>query len=263
MRHFVLAVALLVAAGSLDAQRGASPSAAIASRFEGKNGVSLSYVVEGAGEPVVLIHGLYSSVRRSWEAPGTLDLLAKNYQVIALDLPGHGNSDKPDNVDAYGVAMVDDVVKLLDHLKIKKAHVVGYSMGGMIAIKLMATHSDRVRSAVIGGMGWMQEGTLLTAIFERFQGIGRGQTPAACLQSLGKLAISADDLKDIKVPTTIVVGDEDPVRQFFVEPLRAVRPDWPIILVPNANHSQALLRPEFKQAIVDELKNPPTISYRW
>jgi pimeloyl-ACP methyl ester carboxylesterase len=255
MRFPILAALMLVAVATAEAQRGATPSSsATPSRFEAKDGVNLSYVVKGSGEPVVLIHGLYSSVRRSWEAPGTLDLLAEHYQVIALDLPGHGNSDKPDTVDDYGVAMVDDVVKLLDHLKIKKAHIVGYSMGGMITMKLMAKHSDRVLSAVVGGMGWMPEGTFLAEIFARLQGGARGPTPAACLQSLGKLALSDDELRSIHLPVTVVIGANDPVKTLFVEPLRIARPDWPIVDVPNANHSQCLLRPEFKQAITEALK---------
>src|SRR5215471_1167875 len=182
----------------------------IVDRFE-VDGVNLAYNVQGAGEPVVLLHGLYSNSRRAWELPGTVQMLAAGYQVITIDLPGHGQSDKPENADAYGTQMVDDVVKVLDHLKIKKAHVVGYSMGGMITMKLLATHPDHVVSAVVGGMGWMQQGTLLADVFARLQGGARGMTPAACVQSLGKLAISAGDLKDIKVPVTVVVGANDPV----------------------------------------------------
>src|SRR5215470_4935531 len=91
------------------------------------NGVKIHYIVEGKGEPVVLIHGLYSSAAINWQLPGTVRKLSKNYQVIALDLPGHGDSDKPDNPDAYGLQMVEDVIRLLDHLKIQKAHIVGYS----------------------------------------------------------------------------------------------------------------------------------------
>ena len=101
------------------------------------NGVKLSYVVAGKGEPVVLIHGLYSSSLMNWQLPGIFDMLAKDYKVIALDMPGHGESDKPTNDSAYGEEMVEDVVRLLDELKITKAHVVGYSMGGMITAKLM------------------------------------------------------------------------------------------------------------------------------
>jgi pimeloyl-ACP methyl ester carboxylesterase len=55
--------------------------------------------------------------------PGIISMLAKNYQFIAVDMPGHGESEKPTNEAAYGRAMVEDIVKLLDHLKIKKAHI--------------------------------------------------------------------------------------------------------------------------------------------
>src|SRR5262249_47009052 len=95
-------------------------------------GVKLHYLVVGKGEPVLLIHGFTSSVALNWQLPGIINLLSKNYQVIALDMPGHGLSDKPTDRDAYGLQLVEDVIRLLDHLKVKKAHIVGYSMGGMI-----------------------------------------------------------------------------------------------------------------------------------
>ncbi len=130
-------------------------------------GVKIHYIVEGQGEPVVLIHGLYASVKINWQLPGVVGMLAKNYRVIALDLPGHGESDKPENEAAYGLQMVEDVRQLLDHLKIKKAHVVGYSLGGMIAAKFLSMHQDRVRSAILGGMGWLRQGSGLQRIWER------------------------------------------------------------------------------------------------
>jgi pimeloyl-ACP methyl ester carboxylesterase len=102
------------------------------------NGVKISYFVQGKGEPVVLLHGWLSSAGVNWALPGTSALLAKDYQVIALDVRGHGLSDKPTKEDAYGPELVEDVVRLLDHLKIEKAHVVGYSMGGIIAANFLA-----------------------------------------------------------------------------------------------------------------------------
>jgi pimeloyl-ACP methyl ester carboxylesterase len=107
-------------------------------------------------------------------------------------------------------------------------------------------------------MGWMQEGSLLADVFERLQGNGRGQTPPACVQSLGKLALSAEDLQAIHVPLVIVVGSQDPVLPLFVEPLRKARPDLPVIDVNGANHSTLPFRPEFKRAILDALKAAPS-----
>src|ERR1035438_4357252 len=100
-------------------------------------GVHIRYTVEGKGEPVVLIHGLYANAQMNWRGPGIIKALAKNYEVIALDVRGHGGSGKPKEEDAYGVEMAEDVIQLLDHLKIQKAHLVGYSMGGMITMKLL------------------------------------------------------------------------------------------------------------------------------
>src|SRR4051812_22344550 len=122
------------------------------------NGVSISYTVEGKGEPVVLIHGLFASAQVNWRAPGIIRILATNHQVIALDVRGHGASGKPTNESDYGVELAEDIVRLLDHLKIKQAHLVGYSMGGMITMKILTSHPDRVKSALLGGMGWMRKG---------------------------------------------------------------------------------------------------------
>ena len=108
-------------------------------------GVKIHYAIQGQGDPVILIHGLYSNGRMNWDAPGTTALLAKHFRVITLDCRGHGRSDKPEADDAYGTNMVEDVIRLMDHLKIKKARVGGYSMGGMISMKLRRQTQSRSR----------------------------------------------------------------------------------------------------------------------
>jgi len=113
-------------------------------------GVKLRYVVEGQGPPVVLIHGLTLDVESQWADPGIIKALTQDYRVIAMDCRGHGKSDKPHESAAYGIEMVEDVCRLLDHLKIKKAHIVGYSLGGSIALKLLMTHPERCSSVILG-----------------------------------------------------------------------------------------------------------------
>ncbi|MBO0722677.1 MAG: alpha/beta fold hydrolase [Blastocatellia bacterium] len=224
-----------------------------ADRVFDAGGVKLHYVVEGEGEPVVLIHGLYASARVNWQMPGIVSLLAKNYQVIALDMPGHGESDKPVDEEAYGLEMVEDVARLLDHLKIQKAHIVGYSMGGMIAVKFMTLHQERVLSAVVGGMGWLREGSLLQNMFGRMQGRPGSSTPPACPRSLRKLAVTAADLKSIHVPVVVIVGERDPVKRLYVDPLRSVRKDWRVIEIGEAGHLNCVVKTQFKEAIADWL----------
>ena len=119
------------------------------------NGVKIRYVTAGKGEPVVLIHGWMSDSSmwgRDWAGNTRLDTKgSEGFQLIALDCRGHGKSDKPHEQKQYGPEMAADVVRLLDHLKIEKAHLVGYSSGSYIAGKVAATHPDRVLSLVYGG----------------------------------------------------------------------------------------------------------------
>src|SRR5258708_36291477 len=112
--------------------------------FFDSNGVKIHYNVFGKGEPVLLIHGFTVNIQKQWGAPGIIKELSKDYQVIALDNRGHGLSDKPHGPEKYGKEMAEDAIRLLDHLKIKKAHVVGYSMGAMITNYLVVSHPDRI-----------------------------------------------------------------------------------------------------------------------
>jgi len=212
--------------------------------FDAK-GVRIRYLLQGAGEPVVLIHGLGSSALLNWKLPGIIDLLSKKRQVIALDLPGHGGSDKPDKQEAYGVQMVEDVVLLLDYLSIKKAHIVGFSLGGMIALKLISQHPDRTLSGVLGGMGWLRE-----AVWDKMSVPNGGSTPTACINSMGKLAMTEDALKAIKTPVIILIGDRDPLEKLFVAPLREERKDWPVIEIKDAGHLNCVVKKQFGEEIV-------------
>ncbi len=224
--------------------------------FDSK-GVSIQYTVEGKGEPVVLIHGLNASADTNWRLPGIIKTLAENHQVIAMDARGHGHSGKPEAEGSYGVEMAEDVLRLLDHLKIKKAHVVGYSMGGMIAMKLATMHPDRVRSMTLGGMGWEREGSPLAEFWNNLPEREGARTPAACIRSLGQLAVKEDEVKAIKIPTIVIVGDRDPVRRLYVAPLEKIRPDWPVKIIDGAGHISCIFKPQFKEELKNWLDKEP------
>jgi pimeloyl-ACP methyl ester carboxylesterase len=91
-------------------------------KFFDSRGVKIRYVDVGRGEPVVLIHGFSSSLDANWGQTRVIDALAKYFRVVALDCRGHGKSDKPHDAASYGLAMIDDVARRLDHLGIAKAH---------------------------------------------------------------------------------------------------------------------------------------------
>ena len=102
----------------------AQPTAAPSDRFFDSNGVRIRYVEQGTGPPVVLMHGYTGTLDRHFLANGLFANLATHHRVIAIDLRGHGKSDKPHDPAAYGEVMAEDVVRLLDHLKIPRAHVI-------------------------------------------------------------------------------------------------------------------------------------------
>lgn len=117
-------------------------------------GTRIFYTVEGSGTPVILVHGLAANADLNWRHPGITRMLAKDFKVIAFDLRGHGLSDKPEAPEQYGVQMVEDIVRTMDHLDIPRAHVAGYSLGGFLALKAVAMHPDRFISAAICASGW-------------------------------------------------------------------------------------------------------------
>jgi pimeloyl-ACP methyl ester carboxylesterase len=216
------------------------------------NGVKIVYFVQGKGEPVILIHGWLSSAGINWSLPGTSDLLAKDFQVIGLDMRGHGLSEKPKKEDAYGPELVEDIARLLDHLKIKKAHIVGYSMGGIITAKFLAKYPDRALSGTLGGMGWLREGSLEQKLFAA---AGKDGKPLGlCFRSLSKLALSEEGIKSIRVPVVILFGANDGLKKGYVEPLSKLRKDWPVIEIQGANHITCIAQREFREEIATWLK---------
>src|SRR4030095_8998493 len=118
--------------------------------FKTSDGVKIHFMVKGKGTPVILIHGYTGSAEGNWFSNGIADALAVNHMVIAIDCRNHGLSDKP---QPMGPGKAEDVVELMDHLKIKKAHFHGYSMGGGIVGRLLSMIPDRMITAGFGGSG--------------------------------------------------------------------------------------------------------------
>jgi pimeloyl-ACP methyl ester carboxylesterase len=114
------------------------------------DGVKIHYYVMGKGTPVILIHGYTGTAWGNWFSNGIAQALARNHMVVALDCRNHGKSDKP---VPNGPGKAQDVIELMDHLKINKAHFHGYSMGGGITGQLLSMIPDRFISAAFGGSG--------------------------------------------------------------------------------------------------------------
>jgi pimeloyl-ACP methyl ester carboxylesterase len=251
------------------------------------NGVAIHYSIEGKGEPVLLIHGFAANRPLQWGFPGITKALAQHYQVVAFDCRGHGLSGKPRDPDQYGTEMVEDAVRLLDRLRIKQAHIVGYSMGGFLALKLAVLHPDRVLTLVTGGAGWSAKtdhsfmddlarslelgkgiSPLLIAltppgrpkptedqlkfINNMFLAFNDARALAALVRSRKGLELNEEDLSKIKVPILAIVGSLDPFKA-GVDALKTHVPQTQIIVIPRADHMNAFRKPEFIQGIEEFL----------
>jgi len=250
-------------------------------------GVKIHYLDEGKGEPVVLIHGFLVNKEIQWVLPGIVKTLAKDYRVIALDCRGHGKSDKPSDPKKYGREMVEDVVRLLDHLDIKKAHIVGYSMGAVITGKLLATHPDRVLSATLGGACPLQEGTMppflteLADSLEQGKGVGpllvaltpegkpkptpeqikelnqllvgdRGKQLAAVVRGFKELAVTDEQLKENKVPALALIGEIDPLKK-GVDDIKGRMANLQVVVIDKADHVNAFTNKQFTSGLKEFL----------
>src|SRR3979411_943887 len=145
--------------------------------------VEIAYLDEGEGNPIVLVHGFASSKNVNWVYPTWVSELKKNSRrVIALDNRGHGESGKLYDPAQYEVAiMAGDVIALLDHLRIERADIMGYSLGSRMTAVLALSHPQRLRSAILGGIG-----------IGMIEGGGPGENVA--------LALEAPSLEDVTDP---------------------------------------------------------------
>lgn len=118
------------------------------------DGTRIAYTVRGSGPAVLLLHGFAADQDLNWARPGVIDALAgTGRRVIATDARGHGASDKPHDPDAYaGDSMVRDAKAVLDHLVVEQVDVIGYSMGAMVAARLVPGE-PRTHALVLGGVG--------------------------------------------------------------------------------------------------------------
>jgi pimeloyl-ACP methyl ester carboxylesterase len=238
--------------------------------------VEIAYLDEGMGEPIVLVHGFASTKEVNWVNPGWVRTLAgAGRRAIALDNRGHGASSKLYDPAAYHSAtMAEDVRALLDHLKIERADVMGYSMGARIAAFLTVNHPKRVRSVALGGLGYkLVEGVgLLENIADALEArslsdisdpTGRAfrsfaeQTKsdlkalAACIRG-SRQTLPCGQLAGIRVPVLVAVGTNDDVAGSAQE-LAALIPGARAFDIPNRDHMLAVGDKVFKTGVLDFL----------
>lgn len=243
-------------------------------KFFDSNGVRIHYVEQGRGEPIVLVHGSRTT-HRYWIVSHVMQNLAQDYRVIAFDARGTAKSDKPHDVKAYGREMGLDVIRLLDHLGIRKAHIVGYSMGAHVTAQLLTSHPERFITATLGAAAglfrWDEQraaGFEQDAAETERECVSRSQIHrlaptdaprpdedeirrrsarcmanpdidrfawAARMRSFGALAVTPAQITAIPVPTLGIVGSLDDYREDFAE-LKRLRPDMKVVVIEGATH---------------------------
>ncbi len=245
-------------------------------------GVEIAYLDTGSGSsagggtekpPVLLIHGFASNVETNWGGTGWVDFLRKaGYRVVAFDNRGHGHSQKLHELTDYGAPlMAEDAKRLLDHLGIKRAHVIGYSMGARIAAFLALAHPERVDHVVFGGLGInMVRGMAGTGPIARAleaESIDDVTNPtartfrafaeqtksdlkalAACIRS-ARAPITAEMAASISAPVLVAVGETDVIGGSAGE-LAKLIPGARAITMPGKDHNRAVGDRTFKAEVL-------------
>lgn len=121
------------------------------------NGLKIYYEIHGSGEPVVLLHGAFMTITNNWN--GWIEELAKTRKVIAIEMQGHGRTADIAR-DMTSENLADDVAALLGYLKIPRADLIGYSMGGGVAMQCAVRHPDKVRKVVVISSPFRRDGVV-------------------------------------------------------------------------------------------------------
>src|SRR6185436_17029361 len=195
------------------------------------NGLKMYYEIHGSGEPVVLLHGAFMAISGDWN--DWIDELSKTRKVIAVEMQGHGRTADINRDITYD-NLSDDVAALLDYLKIPSADIIGYSLGGVVAIDCAIRHPEKVRkvvsiSAWFRRDGWVKEANDFwpTFTWEVFKGTPMeaeykklSPTPDKFPNFVNHIKATAlrpydcvaDKFKATKAPMFFIHGDADGVR---------------------------------------------------
>jgi pimeloyl-ACP methyl ester carboxylesterase len=242
--------------------------------------VEIAYLDEGEGDPILLVHGFASTKNVNWVYPTWVSELRKlGRRVIALDNRGHGESEKLYDPAQYSIPlMASDVVALMDHLSIPRADIMGYSLGGRMTAWLGLTKPERLRSAILGGIGMamidgggpgenVAQALEAPSLEDVTEPVGRtfrafaDQTRsdrralAACMRG-SRALMNREQVAGIAVPVLIAVGTADEVAG-SAQGLGALIPGAEVLDIPNRDHMRAVGDKVYKTGVADFLSRRP------
>jgi pimeloyl-ACP methyl ester carboxylesterase len=238
--------------------------------------VEIAYLDEGEGDPILLVHGFASSKNVNWVYPAWVSELKKDgRRVVAIDLRGHGDSSKLYEPEQYSIEILaSDVIALMDHLKIERADIMGYSLGSRVTAVLARSQPKRLRSAILGGIGIgliegggpgenVAEALEAPSLDDVTDPVGRtfrafaDQTRsdrralAACLRGSRRL-MTEKEAAGITVPVLIAVGTSDEIAS-SAEALGKIIPGSQVLNIPNRDHMRAVGDRVYKAGVLEFL----------
>jgi pimeloyl-ACP methyl ester carboxylesterase len=246
-----------------------------------RNGdVEIAYLDEGEGDPIVLVHGFASTKEVNWVMPGWTSTLRRDgRRVIALDNRGHGQSTKLYDPAAYHtVIMAGDVAALIEHLKLPRADLMGYSLGSRICAVLAARRPELARSVILGGAGirlidnaglrdeiadsleMPSLADVTDPLGKRFRAFAEQtrsdlKALAACLRG-SRQPVRLEDIQSIRAPALVAVGTKDDITGSPHE-LAALMPNARAIDIPDRDHMVAVGDKVFKAEAIKFLHSRP------
>lgn len=230
------------------------------------NGLDVNYTVEGAGPPLILLHGATSTALEDWSAQRPL--FRQAFRLYLVDARGHG-ATKWDVREGFDRDMlVDDLLAFVDVLGLSTFHVVGFSMGAMTALTFATRHPERLRTAIICGIDIVREPRSSVARrlmdparvtreepewaqqLERRHGAVQGDgawqrlLPAIAADVATARLLTPEELRRIRLPVQLVYGDRDVfVPVDHAATIHRQLPDSRLFICPNAPHQVMVAQP--------------------
>ncbi len=231
-------------------------------------------------EPILLIHGFASNHAVNWYFPQWVKTLTEaGRRVVAFDNRGHGRSEKFYDPEAYAMPeMAEDARALLDYLEIETADVMGYSMGARIAAFLAKAHPDRVRSAILGGIGHylVESGGLSLGVADAMEAVSLDDLAdptqrefrsfaeatksdlkalAACTRG-ARQTLTMADLARMALPVLVATGTSDDIAGDG-QRLAAMIPGAQALDLPGRDHNRAVGDKAYKEGVLSFLEKRP------
>jgi pimeloyl-ACP methyl ester carboxylesterase len=247
----------------------------IISGYANLHGLKMYYEIQGAGRPLVLLHGGLCTIDTCF---GKLrPLLTKNWKTVAVELQGHGHTADVDRPLSFE-QMADDAAALLRQLKIEKADFLGYSVGGGVALQIAMRYPELMRKLVVIGTIYSNDG-LIPGLLENFKTMKPEDIPAVFREAYAKEApdpkqwptlvskvmklglefkgLRPEDVQSIKIPILVMIGDADIVRPEHAVQMFRLFPHAQLAVLPLTDHFSPVTRADWIAPMIETFLNAP------